>query len=192
VLCALGALTGGERREASRSVLLSADDAPALERAFRALERRVRAGFDDQSRGVRLERHAELRYRGQAHALSVAGAPLATLAGRFHRAHERRFGFADGARAIEVVTLDVRGERAAGTPSVAARGPRRGVPARTIVRADGHPRSAAVWRRDALATGASLSGPAIVLDEGATFWLPARWRARVHPDGALVATRSAR
>jgi N-methylhydantoinase A/oxoprolinase/acetone carboxylase beta subunit len=175
-------------------VLAGAAELRGLERAFAALEREVRASFSPPERAhVRLERHAQARYRGQAHELSVPAAPLATLAERFHRAHERRFGFADRVRPVEVVTLDVRG--AAPAPSFLAReGPPRAraphaPPAMTRVRVGDRDREAAVWRRAALAPGRVVDAPAIVLDEGATFWLPPSWRARVHRSGALLATR---
>ncbi len=193
VLCALGALEGGSRREASRSVLRAADDAAALGRAYRALERRVLAGFGAaERRGVRIDRRAEARYRGQAHELSVPGEPLETLAERFHRAHERRYGFCDRSREVEVVTLDVRGELAAPLPAERpARG--RAGRARTVpVHDRGRTRAAALWSRASLPAGARIAGPAVIADEGATLWLAPAWRARVHEGGALVLERRGR
>jgi N-methylhydantoinase A len=194
VLCALGALEGGARRERSRSVLLDARELAGLERHFRALERTVLASFAaDERATAMLERHAEVRYRGQAHELSVPAAPLAGLAARFHRAHERRFGFADPGRDVEVVTLDVRGAcPAADAPgrndAVRRAGPLR----RTEVFDAGRSVPARVRGRAELGTGATLAGPAVVLDEGATLWIPDGWRGRVHRTGAVVLTRSAR
>jgi N-methylhydantoinase A len=188
VLCALGALEGGARREASRSVLRAAGEQAALEREFRALEHRVLAGFQPAERGdVALERHAEVRYRGQAHELSVPASPLVSLETRFHRAHERRYGFADRGREVQVVTLDVRGFLAASLPRerfAARRAPAR--PRQVSVHDGTHARSAALWDRAALAPGARVSGPAIVADDGATLWVAPGWRARVHATGALV------
>jgi N-methylhydantoinase A len=191
VLCALGALEGGARREASRSVLRDARELPALERTFAALEREVRRGLG--MKVVVIERHAEARYAGQAHELAVLAEPLRSLATRFHAAHERRYGFADRTRAVEVVTLDVRAHVPAPavreSPPRAKRGAR---PARGVVRVDGRPAYAAFHARGTLGAGATIHGPAIVLDEGATLWLPRAWRARVHASGAILATRSER
>src|SRR5204862_6587450 len=90
VLCALGALTGGSRRERSRSVLLDARDTRALARQVARLEREVLAAFRARDRRrVRLEHRAELRSVGQAHELPVPALPLRSLAARFHDAHER-------------------------------------------------------------------------------------------------------
>jgi N-methylhydantoinase A len=192
VLCALGALEGGSRRERSRSVLRDARDTAALGRDLRRLEREVRAAFPRTEReAAALEAWAEVRTRGQAHELSVPAEPLATLAMRFHAAHERRYGFADRAREVEVVTLEVRGALAPPfAPERPARARRvRAVAGATQVHEGGRTRTAAVWTRASLAPGAQLRGPAVVLDEGATFWLPRGWTARVHASGALVAKR---
>jgi N-methylhydantoinase A len=191
VLCALGALEGGERREASRSVLLDAREVAALEREFRALERRVRGSFVARERAkVSLARHAEVRYRGQAHELSVAAAPLASLAERFHRAHERRYGFADRGRAVEVVTLDVRGVLPLTTPAPRlVRARQRAESVRIVVHERGRDARALAWPREALAPGATVAGPAVVLDAGATLWVPRGWRGRVHASGAIVLQR---
>jgi N-methylhydantoinase A len=194
VLCALGALEGGSRREASRSVLRDAREQPALEREFRALERRALAGFPaGDRRRVKVERHAEVRYRGQAHELSVPAAPLATLVERFHRAHARRYGFAAREREVEVVTLDVRASLAVEIPAgrPVARG-RSAKPAATTVHDGGRERTAALWSRAALPLGARLAGPAVVVDEGATLWIAPGWRGRVHASGALVLERRGR
>jgi len=192
VLSALGALAGGSRRERSRSVLLDAGDGAALERAWRALERRVRADFAPaERRSLALERWAEVRYRGQSHEVPLRGG--ADLAGRFHAEHERRYGFCDPARAVEVVTLEVRGatpvewERIARLrAAAAAEAPAR--PGRARVRVSGRMAEARVWPRQALPRRGAVAGPAVVTDAGATLWVAPGWSARVHRDGTVVVT----
>jgi len=195
VLCALGALEGGSRRERSRSVLLGAGERAALERSLRALERDVRAAFTPAERArVRLESRAEVRARGQAHELTVAARPLASLAARFQAAHERRYGFADPNADVQVVTLEAGGWLAARPPRESRRS-RRGVPAtaeRVRVWNEGRAITAPALRRDALAPGQELRGPAVLTDDGATLWLAPGWRARAHASGAIVLTRTGR
>ena len=191
VLCALGALQGGSRREKSRSVLVDAREQAALARAFAALEREVVASFArGERRAVKLERWAEVRARGQAHELSVRADSLAALRSRFHDAHERRYGFADRDAVVEVVTLEVRGVLAAALPRERAfrAAAAKAKPGRAGIFAGGRRRDAALWRRDALGPGRRIAGPAVVLDDGATLWLPPGWHARVHTRGAIVAT----
>ena len=191
VLSALGALGAGARRECSRSVLLAAADDAAIARALAALEREMRGRFPAAARqALRIERRAEARYRGQSHELSLPAGP--NLARRFHREHERRFGFADPARAVEVVTLEVRGstagERALGGIPRAARTARRKA-GRARVRHGGRWLAAALWDRGAMGAGARVSGPAIVLESGATLWVPPGWSGRLGEGGTLVLRR---
>jgi N-methylhydantoinase A len=192
LLSAIGALTGGPRRERGRSLLVDVRDTHAIAASLARLERELLAEFDrDERREVRIERWAELRYRGQAHELSL---PVdASLTGRFHRAHRDRFGFDDPTAPIEVVTLEVRGSLPdqplparllAGPRSVQSRA------TRMTMHHDGRDVGAAVWNRPGMPRGARLRGPAIVLEEGATLWIPPGWNGRLHASGAVVLTRS--
>ncbi|MFN8588324.1 MAG: hydantoinase/oxoprolinase family protein [Candidatus Eisenbacteria bacterium] len=192
VLCALGALTGGSRRERSRSVLLDAANAAALEREFVRLERAVRGEFAAAERAaVTLTRHAEVRYRGQAHEIELPVTRLPGIAAAFHAAHARRFGFADAAREVQVVSVQVRGARPSERMPERRTAPARRTPPRRVrVRLGARTATALVFERDALARGAIVRGPAVVSDDGATLWVAPRWQARVAPDGALALART--
>jgi N-methylhydantoinase A len=86
---------------------------------------------------------ADLRYRGQSFELTV---PLGgDLAGRFHRAHEERYGYSDPERDIELVAVR--------TAEVAP-GPELAFPS-------GEPSRA--------------SGPALLELDGSTLWIPPGW-----------------
>ena len=128
-----------------------------------------------------------MRYRGQAHELSVAAA--ADLAGRFHLEHLRRFGFAERERAVEVVTLEARGSLPGDTPP-RPRLPRR--PAKPIgttrVRHDGRWLLARVWAREDLDARFATPGPAIIAEDGATLWVAPGWSAKMHATGTLILT----
>jgi len=194
VLCALGALAGGSRRERSRSVLADARDTRRLAREIAQLEREVWSAFPARDRAhVQLEHRAEVRTRGQAHELTVAALPLASLAARFHDAHERRYGFADRDAALQVVTLEVGGWRDEPLP----RERRGSAPAH----ADAKPERIRVWhagralearlhRREQLAAGTLVPGPAVVVDDGATLWVAPGWSGAVHASGAIVLKRA--
>jgi N-methylhydantoinase A len=82
VLSALGLVASDERRDAVRSYLCPLEEAGELPR----------------------DGEADLRYAGQSFELTV---PLGGggLAGAFHRAHEKRYGYADRDRAIELVAV---------------------------------------------------------------------------------------
>jgi N-methylhydantoinase A/oxoprolinase/acetone carboxylase beta subunit len=102
----------------------------------------------------------ELRYRGQAHELTVPVAPRRTLAGRFHARHRERFGFADPGAEIEVVSVRV---------TTVESGPGLDLPR--------VPRTAPV------------RGPASVPLDGATIWVGDGWTARRRRDGSWRLTR---
>jgi N-methylhydantoinase A len=190
VLSALGALTGGSRRERSRTVLIDAGDRAALERAWRRLDAEVWAEFPRaERRRVTIERWAEVRYRGQSHELSLPGA--SRLAARFHLEHRQRFGFSDPAASVEVVTLESRGSLPGDPlPRTAAR-PERATGAGAVTHVHHRSRrlAARVWSRSALGAGFAARGPAIVVEEGATLWIAPGWRARMHASGTLILTR---
>lgn len=186
VLCALGALEGGARRERSRSVLRPATDARTLVRELARLHRAVRGEFAAADRArVTLESWAEARYAGQAHELPLPAEPLATLADRFHARHEARYGFADRGREVVVVTLEARG--ALPVPDTRAR--RAPVRARAAARPRPATGTSRVWPREALAVGRALRGPVLLVDAGATCAVAAGWVARRHASGAVVLTR---
>ena len=191
LLSAFGALTGGLRREASRTVLLAPND-PRLERAWRRLEAAVRATLAPAAgrRPPRLERWAEMRYAGQSHELPVPGG--ADLVERFHQEHERRFGFADREREVQVVTIEARAVVPGERPRRTRRAGRRTAPEHATVRHQGRAVRATVWRREQLGGAFQAQGPALVLESGATLWMPPGWRARMHASGALMLTRGER
>jgi N-methylhydantoinase A len=89
------------------------------------------------------EGDADLRYRGQSFELTV---PLGDdLAERFHQAHEERYGYADPARAVELVAVR--------TAQVVP-GPELELPGADPQRA---------------------SGPALLELDGSTVWIPPGW-----------------
>ncbi|HUG64957.1 MAG TPA: hydantoinase/oxoprolinase family protein [Gaiellaceae bacterium] len=106
VLSALGLVAADERRDTVRTYVIALEDA-----------------CNDRLQG---EGEADLRYAGQSFELTVSLGH--DLAGRFHKAHEARYGYADRDRAIELVAVRTADVRAAPPiavtgPSIAARGP---------------------------------------------------------------------
>jgi N-methylhydantoinase A len=160
LLCAWGALCADVVHETARSVMRTLpcdlDDAALVARAAALL---AAEGIPEPRR--RVERVADLRYRGQSFEIEV---PLgADLEARVHRAHRERYGYAMQDRAIEVVALRVR---AAGTvePPPAARG--------------------------AEAAGTRVSGPATLADYGATTYVPSGWAGEFDDRGNLRLRRA--
>ena len=70
--------------------------------------------------------------------------------------------------------------------------PRAAGPGRAPVRHQGRRLAARTWTRESLPARATLRGPAIVTESGATVWIPPGWNGRLHSQGALVLARGGR
>jgi N-methylhydantoinase A len=139
VLSALGLAVGDERRDRVSSHVCPLEDAGELP----------------------AEGEADLRYAGQSFELTV---PLEEdLAAAFHRAHEKRYGYADPARPVELVAVRTAEVRS---------GPELQLPAAAPVEA---------------------RGPMRIELDGATCWLPPGWEGvRDGTDSTLRVTKVSR
>ncbi|HEX9037915.1 MAG TPA: hydantoinase/oxoprolinase family protein [Ktedonobacterales bacterium] len=143
-----------------------------------------------------IERALDLRYMGQSYELTVPFDDAADMAGAFHRAHERRFGYSDAGEPIQIVNVRVKARGLADTLSMPRqpggdaeqRGARR---SHRVAFSSGDNqliwRQTPVYLREDLAPGAVLTGPAIVAQYDTTTLLPPDWRARVDATGAILA-----
>ena len=136
-------------------------------------------GWED----IKVHRRAQLRYAGSDTAIEVPlGSPLA-MRRAFEKAHRARFGFVDRAKAIviEAVSAEAvggaarlaeRARKAAAEPSA--------VPARaTRFFSHGAWRDANVYVRETLPIGASVDGPALVIEPHQTIVVEEGWRASI-------------
>ena len=176
-LSALGMLLADCVRDYSAAALGETN----LEPIFRRLERDARR----DTPGATLLRSADLRYAGQSYEINV---PWDDAAARFHREHERLYGYATPERAVETVTVRVRARRA--TPQ-----PEFGKPVRTTAPAqtrriyiEGRWREVPVVPRHAKTLARSLAGPLLIPDYGATTLVLSGWSAHVDRTGNLVLT----
>jgi N-methylhydantoinase A len=198
-LSAVGILRADVVKDFSQTVLQPAISArgisAALRRAFAKLEARgrremAREGFS--ARAIRIERLLDMRYVGQAFELTVpaAGDPLAV----FHRAHERRYGYADASKPAEVVNVRARFIGSTPKPELPRSRPGRAGCAGAIVSRRraffrGRPVQTPVYDRSRLRAGNRFAGPAIVAEYSATTLLPPGWRCRVDAYENLILSR---
>ncbi|MFC9426033.1 hydantoinase/oxoprolinase family protein [Streptomyces sp. NPDC056987] len=197
--CALGAVGADLRRDFARSLRRDLDDTTvaALRDILAGLEGRARAWLAEQgpaSAPPVLTLAADMSYTGQAYELRVPlpdRLTLAALTEAFHREHERLYGFRDAAAAVRLGTarlaISAAGSDLATAPAEAA--PAGGPPPapdghRTVLLA-GERVTADVHRRDALRTGHTLTGPAVIEQDDTTVLVPPRWSATVDPLGNL-------
>ena len=199
-LSALGILSSDVVKDYSRTVLLRVANAGRdrnlevrLEREFSALERAARAELKRegiQPRAQRLLRQLDLRYRGQAFELTLAYSRNFSRA--FHRAHARRYGYADPARPIEVVNVRLRAVGRTQKPrlgrgvSGGTRPPKDSRLKRGPVHFDGRRLPTDFYVRERLRPGNRIAGPAVIAEYSATSVVPPDWQLRVDRDENLL------
>jgi N-methylhydantoinase A len=197
-LSALGILRADVAKDLSQTVRLTvqtpASLASPLARSFARLEQqalREMAGEGFARSRVRIERWLDMRYSGQAYELLVPAG--GDFVGAFHRAHERRYGYADRARQTEIVNVRIRAIGATPKPELPReRRSRTSVTTAVISHRrgifGGRAWRAPVYDRAKLGAGHRFRGPAIITEYSATTVLPPGWLARVDNLGNLVLT----
>jgi N-methylhydantoinase A len=137
---------------------------------------------------LRLEREADLRYRGQSHELTLP--VTAGLEEAFHSAHGREFGHERRQEEVELVTLRVRAMAPA--PALRERGGpfrrrKRAAPfgAQPAVLPNGRRAEVFLYRRADLRAGDFLRGPALVTEYSATTWVAAGFHLEADRHGIL-------
>jgi 5-oxoprolinase (ATP-hydrolysing) len=199
LLSAVGLAEAVVERFAERQVLAPlarvASDVPRwLDRL--ADEARAAASAEEDLAAARLvvrRRIASLRLAGQDATLDLEVDPAADLAATFAARYRALYGHLPADRSVELVSLRVVVSRPLAPPAT----PRPPAPApapaaRGTITAcfDGRWREADVHERDALAPGATVEGPVLVLEaHGATVVEPG-WQLTVDAAGALVCRRA--
>ena len=194
-LSAMGILLADAVRDYSRTVMLPGDAVDGIGDVFAELEQRGLAEFIAEGlQGVAL-RTVDVRYCRQGYELNVpydTRSPTNAIEA-FHRLHQQRYGFCDAGRPVEIVNLRLR-MIAAGEPySPARRELTRGdgsaaCYATRVVYFDGRPVPTQMYRRDRLAAGDRIQGPAMITEYTSATVLPPDGCAQVDAIGNLVIT----
>ena len=180
---AQGARLAPRATDATRMALGLRD--PMLGSTARALAytaRRALAGAGERVASVLVE--VDARLIGRTAEVTVAFDP--SWRARAHAAFHARFGFDDPSAGVEAVRLRAR---AIGHAEPFGAGPR---PARRTRLGPPSSRLAGIagaipaWRRDELGAGTVVRGEALVLESGATTYVPRGGELRVLPDGTLM------
>lgn len=198
-LSALGILRADVVKELSHSVLSASAPAARPQYAVRAAFARIERdglrqmrgeGFD--ARQVRIDRFFDMRYLGQAYELTVPASGDFLKA--FHVEHERRYGYADTRRVVEIV--NVRARLTGRTAPVDWPRQRLGrsdarvaILAHRRVAFGGKFRPTPIFVREKLRAGNRLAGPAIIAEYSGTTVVPAGWNARLDAFANIVLNR---
>ncbi|MDQ3722270.1 MAG: hypothetical protein M3376_04205, partial [Actinomycetota bacterium] len=203
VLSALGLAAADRRASEQRTIRLAGDGltdaalAAAREELANAARATLRDGLaagEERDSGelvVELEVAYDVRYRGQAHELTVRDLTDATVAGvhdAFERQHDERYGYRDADTPIEVVTIRATA-RVSGPELDLAVGDAAGAQRtrRTVVfAADEH--DAEIVRGEP-APGERIAGPAVCELPEATLAVPPGWSGAVDEAGTIVLDR---
>ena len=166
-------------------------DPGRLSAAWEALAERARKDLQGFAAEPRLDRLADLRYRGQSYELTVGGDTPAALAEAFHVAHQRRYGHREDGEPVEVVNVrlvaTVAGERPDMIePESSEADPRTG---HRDVLLDGAWVRADVLDRGLMGRGSVARAPAAVEFAEATCLVRPGWTGTVDSAGTLVLTR---
>jgi N-methylhydantoinase A len=186
-LSAVGILLADTMREYSRTVMLPID--ASFEDVFCELEELGTEELRAEKLIAQSFRSADVRYRGQGYELNV---PFGSeMAAQFHDLHQRRYGFANETRALEVVNVRVRMVSAAEafTPVVQPLHEGDGSHALIGMRQvyfDGSFQGTRLYDRELLRPGDTFAGPAIVSEYSSTTVLPFGDVLRVDGLGNLV------
>ncbi|MFC7657875.1 hypothetical protein ACFQV8_17595 [Pseudonocardia benzenivorans] len=172
---------------------------PPRERRPAAGRRRDLPRLPLQQPGVRDPRTGRLHYDGDPNELSEEAWQKAIE--EFHAAHERTYGYSyKGQDPVEIVALAAAGIGELRRPPINEVAPKNtgwdeanlGDTQVFFEAKAGHEGgwvSTPVYPRDGLPVGLSTSGPAIVVQEDATFVLEPGWSMTVDKNGQILATR---
>jgi 5-oxoprolinase (ATP-hydrolysing) len=135
---------------------------------------------------------AHLRYDGGEAMLPLAWGDAGAMKAAFEEMHRHRFGFVDAARAVLIAKISVEAVGREDGPARPSTATPTGTPkavATVKLRADRRTWDAPVFERGALPAGFSVSGPALILENGATTFVDPAWRAEMTAHGDLVLER---
>ncbi len=183
-------------KEKSIELHLSDDNLVQLEKEAAALANAARDELLRQgaeaARG-RVIRRAHLKYEGTDTSLAVALGGVGAMTAEFEAAYRKQFSFLMPGRALIVEAVSVEALAAGDAPpeapvgEKAAAAPRAAQTVRMFSGGAWH--ATPLFRREALAPGHALEGPAIIAEANATTVVEPGWGARVTPLGHLVLER---
>jgi N-methylhydantoinase A len=192
-LSAVGILLADQVRDDSRTVMLPGDNIGHIEPIFAELETRAFEEFAAEGLTGKAHRTLDIRYRGQGYELNVSCDPKfpTSAVAAFHQLHAQRYGFSDPQKPIEIVNLRLRMTAASEPWLPQQASPGNGHAASTgqqVMYFDGQPHAAKLYNRELLTPGATIEGPALIVEYTSATVLPPNCTASVDGFSNLVIT----
>jgi N-methylhydantoinase A len=156
--------------------MLAPDD-PAIDRHLAALEATGRRDMEAEGLDAIALRSLDLRYAGQGYELRIDWSH--DFLNQFHRLHERRYGYSDPKRPVQVVNARVRMISVTEKPVHEAQEMRPGNGTHALL-ADN------LYDRAMLHAGDRFAGPAVIVEYSATTYVPPGAAASVDALGNLI------
>jgi N-methylhydantoinase A len=186
-LSAVGILLADTMREYSRTVMLPID--ASFESVFLEMEKLGEEEFRAENLTGQSFRSVDVRYHGQGYELNVPFGP--EMAAQFHDLHQRRYGFANEMRSLEVVNVRVRMVSAAEAFEPVVQPLHEGDGSHALIGTrpvyfDDSFHETRVYDRELLRPGDTFAGPAIVSEYSSATVLPLGDVLRVDGLGNLV------
>lgn len=188
LLCAWGALCAPLGREYSRTVRAVDPDYRTIIATANPIRRRAHTELRAEGAAgpIAVEIYLDMRYRGQSYELEV---PLGRdFVAAFHAAHRRTFGHFAPDAPVEVVNIRLRAHAGSHKfPRIKIK-PQQGTPepiSRVQTLVGRRARTVPVFSRKTLGAGASIRGPAIIVELSATSYVAAEFTLRTDDYGNL-------
>jgi N-methylhydantoinase A len=188
VLSALGLAISDLRRDYVSPFLGGLDgvEEEEFEQRFTDMEKTAAGDLD----GPEHTRRADLRYGGQSFEITVDAGSFGKLEGRFHAAHEQRYGYRMDDEKVELVNLRLISTVPVEKPELQEPQPEGDAQAgEREANFDGEWLGIAVLDRERMGEGSEVAGPAIVEFKESTCVVRPGWRGTVDGVGTLVLER---
>ncbi len=188
VLSALGMLLADSYKDYSITSFMSSNDYTdrKIERLYSKLERNARGDFDNRS--LKYKRYLDLRYKRQSHEITIPYSE--NFLDVFHRTHSRMYGYMKKENEVEIVTLRLRAiveRKKPRIPKTKAETQKRLRPETTRLIFNGKHVKSALYNRAHFFSGYEFKGPALILEETSTLFVPPRLRCAVDGYSNIIA-----
>ncbi|MBY0569294.1 MAG: hydantoinase B/oxoprolinase family protein [Hyphomonadaceae bacterium] len=132
---------------------------------------------------------AHMKYDGADSTIAVPADDVRVLNAAFETEHKKRFGFIDPTRRIMIASVSA--EAVAQSAETSAEPPTPSPPRKTAVQIfSGSVDAMPAFARTSLASGDTITGPALIIENGATTYVAPDWRAAMSGHGDLILTRA--